>query len=56
MEDFTEVGAKRERIDTESSDEEIFKVPNALGIRIVPKGNEVKTSFLKAIGLMQSAS
>ena len=56
MEDFTEVGAKRERIDTESSDEEIFKVPNALGIKIVPKGNEVKTSFNKALGLMQSAS
>ena len=53
MEDFTEVGAKRERIDTESSDEEIFKVPNALGIKIVPKGNEVKTNFLKALGLMQ---
>ena len=34
MDDFEEVGAKKRVVDTESSDEEFYKVPNALGIKL----------------------
>ena len=49
MDEFEEVGAKKRVVDTESSDEEFYKVPNALGIKLEPKGNDLKTNFLKAI-------
>ena len=51
MDEFTTVGDKK-RLDTDSSDDEFFKVPNALGIKLAPKGNEIKTNLLKALGLI----
>ena len=49
MDDFEEVGAKKRVVDTDSSDEEFHKVPNALGIKLGSKGNDLKASFLKAM-------
>ena len=53
LEEFTQVVAKRQQSD---SDDDNFRIPNSLAIKIKAKGQQVKNSILEALKLIPSTN